>query len=121
VSDAGFRVIFVFVDGTEQGFPVSADAAREGVKRGALWREAPVPVEVIDKLDNREILLAATVRVYTHIARTGTGTYWMTDEDGREWGILARFVRAVRVEDPEATDRKGKKSVGFAFESLDPT
>jgi hypothetical protein len=103
----------VYVAGERRSFPIFPDAAYDNAERAIHWEDAPFSGEIMDELDDREVMLGSIVQVYTALAKRDDGTLYFTDDDGHGWGILARMVTAVEVEDPQATDRKRRPSLGF--------
>jgi hypothetical protein len=116
-SDKPFRLTMFLTNGEERTFPIYQDAGIAGAKRAALWPDGPFGPNIIDKLEDRDILFGALVRLYTHIARKGEGTFYLTDDDGKEWGVPGKHVMAIRLEDPESSSRK--RRVGFAFDRVE--
>jgi len=112
-SEPAFRLTLHCTDGQARAFPLFADAAYDNVERALFWPDRPFSGEILDVLDDRSILLGASVRLYTHLIAKGEGTMHFTDDNGHEWGFAARSVVSVEISDPTATDRVIPPKIGF--------
>lgn len=116
VDEKPFRMTVHLENGEEYSFPVYLEAARDNIRRAVEWqRDAPFSPAITQQLDDRDVVRYGVLRVFTQLLKGGgEGVFYMTDDDGAEWGIPARNVVALRLEDPTAS-RTGKR-LGFAFE-----
>jgi hypothetical protein len=115
-AEPPFRLTFFLVSGQEWTFPYRAENARDDIDRATKWDSAPFTPQITQALDDRELFAWAVLRLHTHMARRGGGTFYVTDDHDNDWGIPARYVVAVRVEDPSKPDRPRTKQIGFTFQ-----
>jgi len=114
MDETPFRITILFTNGEAREFPIYINAAIESAKRAARWTKAPFSSAIIPELEKeRDILFGATVRVYAHIALSPEGTYYLTDDEGNEWAVIASHVMAVSLDDPIATKGKRPRQMGF--------
>jgi hypothetical protein len=112
-SEPPFRVTLHCSDGKARTFPLYADAAYDNIEQSRLMKDRPYGDQVFEHMDERDILLGASIRLFTSFVERGSGVFTFTDDDGHEWGFPARSVIAVEIEDPEADMPKQLSRIGF--------
>ena len=115
MADEPIRATLLLVTGERFEFPVDMEPAREAVRRAVRRPDSPFNPGVLEKLDDREIVVECLARIYGVLAKSAEGMFYITDDQGGRWGLPARNVLAARVHDPSQTGKRPKR-VGFTLE-----
>src|SRR5262245_37382051 len=94
-----FRVTVYFSTGDSQDFPVYMDAARASIERSMRWRPPHFAPSIMEALDDRAVVMDATLEIYAELLKKPEGTLYMVADDGSRWALPARSILMLRMRD----------------------